>query len=146
MPYICIITSTCKTRQEYKHRSIHRKRAVVARDPVERDGSVVRGAEALAPQLNGGERPRERSEDGLDVSVGREYGEGTVRGAEAAEAGEEAPARPRDLEGRVRERGRLRLFPSAGAGAWGGGGYRGGRHGSGGEEGAEARGEAEAAG
>ena len=52
------------------------------------------------------------------MSVRREYGEGTVRGAEAGEAGEEAPARPRDLECRVRERGRLRLFPSAGAGAW----------------------------
>lgn len=64
------------------------------------------------------------------MPVRREHGEGAVRGAEAGEAGEEAPARPRDLEGRVRERGRLGVLPGAGARVRGGGG--GGGHGGGG--------------
>lgn len=80
------------------------------------------------------------------MSVRREYGEGAVRAAEAIEAGEEAAARARDLEARVREE---RLLPVAAVGGrvlggnGGGGGGGGERHGGdgGGEEEAEARGE-----
>lgn len=143
MPYICILTSPCQTGQKNKQRRVWRQRAVVAGDPVEGDGAVVGGAEALAAECDGGERAREGGEDGLDVAVGREDGEGAVRAAEAVEAGEEAAARAGDLEARVREEG---LLPGGGAvwvGVLGGGGER---HGGGWEEQvAEARGE-EAAG
>jgi hypothetical protein len=71
------------------------------------------------------------------VTVRREDGERAVRGAEAGEAGEEAPARSGDLESRVRKRG-CPLLP--GAGDWSGGG--GGGHGPGREDGAEAMDEA----
>jgi hypothetical protein len=123
--------------QEYENRGVGRERAIVAADPVESDGAVVGGAEALAPEPDGGKRPCERGEDGLDVAVRREDRERAVRGAEAGEAGEEATARSGDLEGRVRKRG-YPLLP--GAGDLGGRGGRG--HGRGREDGAEARGEA----
>ena len=76
---------------------------VVTGDPVEGEGAVVGGAEAFAPECHGGERPREGGEDGLDVAVRREDGEGAVGAAEAVEAGEQAAPRAGDLEGRVRE-------------------------------------------
>lgn len=132
--------------QQNQHRRVWRQRAVVAGDPVEGHGSVVGGAEAFAPECDGGERPREGGEDGLDVAVRREHGEGAVGAAEAVEAGEEAAPRAGDLEGRVWEE---RLLLSGGA-AWvgvlgggDGGGGGGERHGGGWEEQvAEARGEA----
>lgn len=101
--------------QEYEHRRVPRKRTVVAGDPVERDGAIVGRAEALAAERDGRERPREGGEDGLDVPVRRDNGEGSVRPAEAVEPGEEAAARPGDLEALVREEGTRRrpLLPGA---------------------------------
>lgn len=110
MPYICILTSSCETGQQNEQRRVGRQRAVVGGDPVEGDGAVVGGAEALAAEGDGGERAREGGEDGLDVAVGREHGVGAVGAAEAVEAGEEAAPRAGDLEGRVRE-----LLPGGGA-------------------------------
>jgi hypothetical protein len=56
--------------QEYENRGVGRERAIVAADPVESDGAVVGGAEALAPEPDGGKRPCERGEDGLDARTG----------------------------------------------------------------------------
>lgn len=76
--------------------------AVVAGDPVEGDGAVVLGAEALAAELDVGGGAEEGGEDGLHVAVPGEDGEGVVGSGEGGEGREECVfGAAEDFEGRV---------------------------------------------
>lgn len=71
---------------------------MVAGDPVEGDHAVVGRAEALAAVCDGREGAEEGGEDGLEVAVGGEEGEGAVGEADAGEGGEKGAAIADDLE------------------------------------------------
>lgn len=75
------------TNQENEEGGIGGQDAVVAGDPVERDGAVVFGTEALAAEPNIGSGPEERGEDGLHVAVPPEYGKRGVGSGQGGEGG-----------------------------------------------------------
>lgn len=109
MSYIAITAPSSESREEDENRRIRRERPFVAGDPVERDGAVVLGPEALAAEPDVGAGAEEGREDGLDVPVPREQGEGLVGLLEGGEAREEGAAGAEDLEvggGRGRRGGR----------------------------------------
>lgn len=72
-----------KTDQQNEGGCVVREPGVVAGDPVEGDHAIVGRAEALAAVCDGGEGAKEGGEDGLEVAVGGEEGEGAVGEADA---------------------------------------------------------------
>lgn len=88
-----------KTNQKNDQRGVRREAAIVAGSPIEGYGAVVSRPQALSAESDDGEGAEEGGEDGLEVAVGGDDGEGFVGSLQAGEVREQRFASADDLEG-----------------------------------------------
>lgn len=98
MPHVSVATPSSETRQQDENGGVCGQPAIVPGDPIDGDGAAVRRPQALAAEREAREGAEEGGEDGLNVAVPCEDGEGFVGFLEGAKVEEAVAVGADELE------------------------------------------------